>query len=30
VDDALLLDVRTIAEEEFALIKKGFQTFKTS
>ena len=30
VDDALLLDLRTIAEEEFALIKKGFQTFKTS
>jgi L-seryl-tRNA(Ser) seleniumtransferase len=30
VDDALLLDLRTIAEEEFALIKKGFQTFKSS
>jgi L-seryl-tRNA(Ser) seleniumtransferase len=30
VDDALLLDLRTIAEEEFVLIKKGFQTFKSS
>jgi len=30
VDDALLLDLRTISEEEFALIKKGFQTFKSS
>ncbi|MDO9558898.1 MAG: L-seryl-tRNA(Sec) selenium transferase [Syntrophales bacterium] len=30
VDDALLLDLRTIAEEEFALIKKGFQTFRES
>jgi L-seryl-tRNA(Ser) seleniumtransferase len=30
VDDALLLDLRTIAEEEFALIKKGFQAFKSS
>jgi L-seryl-tRNA(Ser) seleniumtransferase len=30
VDDALLLDLRTIAEEEFALIKKGFQTFQSS
>lgn len=30
VDDTLLLDLRTIAEEEFALIKKGFQTFTSS
>jgi L-seryl-tRNA(Ser) seleniumtransferase len=30
VDDALLLDLRTLAEEEFALIKKGFQAFKSS
>ena len=30
VEDSLLLDLRTIAEEEFALIKKGFQTFKSS
>jgi L-seryl-tRNA(Ser) seleniumtransferase len=30
VDDALLLDLRTISEEEFALIKKGFQTFQSS
>jgi L-seryl-tRNA(Ser) seleniumtransferase len=30
VDDALLFDLRTIAEEEFALIKNGFQTFKSS
>ena len=29
VDDALLLDLRTIAEEEFALIKKGFQSFQS-
>jgi L-seryl-tRNA(Ser) seleniumtransferase len=29
-DDALLLDVRTLAEEEFALIKKGFQAFQSS
>jgi len=29
-EDELLLDLRTLAEEEFALIKKGFQTFKSS
>jgi len=28
-EDELLLDLRTLAEEEFALIKKGFQTFKS-
>ena len=30
VDNEVLLDIRTIDEEEFALIKKGFLTFKSS
>jgi L-seryl-tRNA(Ser) seleniumtransferase len=29
-DDELLLDVRTVAEEELALIKKGFSAFKAT